>query len=115
MAKKRRKAPRPSKAVPATPYEIILAPDAVTDLDRLRAYDRRQVCDALEQYLRHQPTQVSKARIKRLRGLSKPQYRLRVGDDIRVMYDVHENRVEVLAILSKQDVEEWLAEKGVVE
>src|SRR5439155_1779326 len=36
---------------------------------------------------------------KRLRGLSRPQYRLRVGDDIRVFYDVVENTVQVLAVV----------------
>ncbi len=38
--------------------------------------------------------------IKRLRGLKRPQYRLRV-DDIRVYYDVIETNVEVLAIIGK--------------
>ena len=48
----------------------------------------------------HEPTKVSKSRIKRLRGLSQPQYRLRVGD-IRVFYDVTETTVHVLAIIPK--------------
>ena len=41
---------------------------------------------------------MSKSRIKRLRGLKQPQYRLRVGD-IRVFYDIFGQRVEVLAIV----------------
>jgi len=41
----------------------------------------------------HEPTKASKTRIKRLRGLSRPQYRLRVGDDVRVFYDVIEEIV----------------------
>jgi hypothetical protein len=41
------------------------------------------VRDTISRHLRHEPTKVSKSRIKRLRGLSQPQYRLRVGD-IRV-------------------------------
>jgi len=31
-----------------------------------------EVRDALERHLRHEPTRVSKSRIKRLRGLSQP-------------------------------------------
>jgi mRNA interferase RelE/StbE len=40
-------------------------------------------------HLRHGPTKLSKSRIKRLRGLEQPQYRLRVGET-RVFYDVTE-------------------------
>jgi mRNA interferase RelE/StbE len=49
---------------------------------------------------------VSKSRIKRLRGLSQPQYRLRVGD-VRVFYDVTADTVEILAIVSKAQAGEW--------
>ena len=41
-------------------------------------------------------TKRSKSRIKRLRGLRHPQYRLRI-DEIRVFYDVEGDRVEILA------------------
>jgi len=115
MAKKRRKAQKPDTSPKETGYEISLAPDAVEDLRKMRAYERSQVNAALETYLRYQPTRISKTRIKRLRGLNKPQYRLRVGDDIRVLYDVREDRVEILAILAKRDVEEWLKREGLVE
>jgi len=37
---------------------------------------------------------------------------LRVGDDVRVFYDVSEKQVEVLAIVSKADAEEWLKRHG---
>jgi len=93
-------------------YDIVLAPEAVEDLDDLKANIRAEVVDAIEQQLRHQPTQVSKSRIKRLRGLSHPQYRLRVGDDIRVFYDVTEDAVQVLAIVQKSDADAWLREHG---
>lgn len=63
-------------------------------------------------HLRHEPRKVSKSRIKRLRGLERPQYRLRVGE-IRVFYDVSEKVVEVLAIVSKQQAQDWLAKEGV--
>ncbi|MEX0702156.1 MAG: type II toxin-antitoxin system RelE/ParE family toxin [Planctomycetales bacterium] len=94
------------------PYEIVLAPEAVDDLRRLKAHQRAEVQDALERHLRHQPQKTSKARIKRLQGISRPEYRLRVGDDLRVFYDVTENAVEVLAIVSKSNADEWLERHG---
>ena|SRR5437879_3308770 len=93
-------------------YDIVLAPEAVEDLNELKANVRAAVRDAIEQRLRHQPTKVSKSRIKRLRGLSHPQYRLRVGDDIRVFYDVTEEVVQVLAIVPKSGADAWLAKHG---
>ena len=95
-------------------YEIILAPEAVQDLRRLRAYDRAIVRDALETHLRHGATKVSKARIKRLRGLARPQYRLRLAD-LRVFYDVTGSEVQVLAIVPKAQADEWLGEAGTPE
>ena len=93
-------------------YEIVLAPEAVEDLQSLKASARAEVQDAMERYLRHQPTKISKSRIKRLRGLSRPQYRLRVGDQIRVFYDVTDNTVEVLAIVPKSEADQWLERYG---
>ena len=90
-------------------YAIVLAPGAVRELRALPAYLRAQVRDAIERHLRHQPTLVSKSRIKRLRGLSRPQYRLRVGE-VRVFYDVTTRAVEVLAIVTKEETARWLAE-----
>ena len=92
-------------------FDIILAPEAVEDLQRLKAHIRAAVRDALSTYLRHQPTQLSKSRIKRLRGLRRPQYRLRV-DDIRVFYDVQDQMVEILAIINKSEADTWLAQFG---
>ena len=92
-------------------YEIILAPEAAQDLKRLKAHDRAEVKDALERHLRHGPAKVSKSRIKRLRGLNHPQYRLRVGE-IRVFYDITEYHVEVLAIVPKSEAASWLEEMG---
>lgn len=92
-------------------FEIVLAPEAIDDLRALKANIRAKVRTALEQHLRHQPTQVSKSRIKRLRGMSRPQYRLRV-DEIRVYYDVAESTVEILAIVDKENAATWLAQFG---
>ena len=93
-------------------YEIILAPEAVEDLQSLKANLRAHVGDAIDRHLRFEPTKVSKSLIKRLQGLSRPQYRLRVGDEIRVFYDVREDTAEVLAIVPKSDAEEWLQRYG---
>jgi len=92
----------------------VLAPEAIEDLRSLKANVRTEVRRALEDHLRHEPRKVSKSRIKRLRGLSKPQYRLRVGE-IRVYYDVTGDTVEVLAIVAKSEAESWLAQFGKAE
>ena len=70
---------------------------------------RAKVTTALERHLRHAPERTSRSRIKRLRGLLRPQYRLRVGE-IRVFYDVSRTTVEVLAIVTKSEAEAWLAQ-----
>ena len=92
-------------------FEIVLAPEAVADLRRLKANLRTAVREALETHLRHEPTKTSRSRIKRLRGLSRPQYRLRV-DEVRVFYDLSGSTVEVLAIVAKSEAESWLAQFG---
>ena len=92
-------------------FEIVLAPEAARALRALPARHRSEVRDALETHLRHEPTKVSKSRIKRLRGISRPQYRLRV-DEIRVFYDVSDAEVDVLAIVPKSEAEQWLEEIG---
>ena len=86
-------------------FEIVLAPQAVQDLRRLPARIRSEVRDAIEENLRHEPKKTSKSRIKRLRGITKPQYRLRVGET-RVFHDVREQNVEVLAIVAKRQAEQ---------
>ena len=90
-------------------YEVVLAPEAARIFRSLSAYRRAEVRDALERHLRHEPTRVSKSRIKRLRGLRQPQYRLRVGE-VRVFYDVTREAVQVLAIITKAEAARWLAE-----
>jgi mRNA-degrading endonuclease RelE of RelBE toxin-antitoxin system len=92
-------------------YEIVLAPEAAEAYKTLEARLRREVRDAIELHLRHEPAKTSKSRIKRLKGLSRPQYRLRVGE-IRVYYDVAETTVEVLAIIQKNKSDQWLKKVG---
>jgi mRNA interferase RelE/StbE len=92
-------------------YAVILSPEAVDDLRALKANIRAVVREAIEEHLRYEPNKTSKSRIKRLRGLSRPQYRLRV-EGVRVFYDVTETTVEILAILSKEEADEWLEKAG---
>ena len=77
----------------------------------IKAQVRSQVREALETHLRHEPLKESKSRIKRLRGVRRPGYRLRIGE-IRVFYDVSEDTVEVLAIVPKSKANEWLERVG---
>jgi mRNA-degrading endonuclease RelE of RelBE toxin-antitoxin system len=91
------------------PFEIVLAPEAVEDFRRLRANVRADLRAALETHLRHEPKKVSRSRIKRLRGLRQPQFRLRVGD-IRIFYDVTGPTVQILAIVAKLEANSWLAQ-----
>ncbi len=92
-------------------YEIVLAPSAVRELNGLTAHHRSEVRDGIERHLRYEPTKVSKSRIKRLRGLSRPQFRLRI-QETRVFYDITDKTVGVLAIVSKAQAQAWLAEHG---
>jgi mRNA-degrading endonuclease RelE of RelBE toxin-antitoxin system len=92
-------------------YEILFAPEAVEDLKQLSARDRSIVKETIENHLRFEPERVSKSRIKKLRGITRPQYRLRVGE-IRVFYDVTGQAVEVLAIIPKSKATAWLLKMG---
>ena len=92
-------------------YEIVFAPEAVRDVRNLRAHVRSMVHDAIETCLRHAPEAVSKSRIKRLKGVARPQFRLRVGE-VRVYYDVRESTVEILAVVEKSEADEWLKREG---
>ena len=93
------------------PFEIVLAPEAVEDLRGLTANVRATVRTALETHLRDEPKKASRSRIKRLRGLLRPQYRLRI-DEVRVFYDVSGTTVEILAIVPKSEATSWLAQFG---
>jgi len=92
-------------------FDIVLAPEAVEDLKTLKANVQSSVRAALETHLRHDPTKTSRSRIKRLRGLDRPQYRLRVGE-ARVFYDVSGSTVEILAIVAKSEAQAWLEKFG---
>ena len=83
-------------------YTIILKRSAIADLDALRKYDATQIANAMERHLQHDPTKERKSHIERLRGITNPDYRLRVGD-YRVFYAVDEDarRVDELRVMHK--------------
>ena len=90
-------------------FAIVLAPEAVEDFKGLKANVRADIRAALETHLRHEPKKVSRSRIKRLRGLRKPQYRLRIGE-VQIFYDVTGTTVEILATVAKLEADSWLAQ-----
>jgi mRNA-degrading endonuclease RelE of RelBE toxin-antitoxin system len=90
----------------AWPGEVLTVPVQEALLD-----GKINKTELAKRHLRYQPTRVSKSRIKRLRGLSQPQYRLRVGE-VRVFYDVTAEVVQVLAIVTKAEATAWLADHG---
>ncbi len=92
-------------------YRIVITDNAKEDFGELNARWRTMVRDALRIHLTHEPTKESKSRIKRLRDLRHPQFRLRVGE-MRVFYDVARTDVVVLAIMSKEKTLQWLEKHG---
>lgn len=84
------------------PFELRYSEEAVNQLKALRAFDRAAVIDQIEKVLAVNPTLESKVGIKRLRQPAPTQYRLRVGE-MRVFYDVDQDVVLIIQILSKQD------------
>ncbi len=71
-------------------------------LKGFRAFDRAAIIQQIESVLGTSPTLTSKARVKRLRQPAPTEYRLKVGD-FRVFYNVVDDVVQVVQILSKPD------------
>jgi hypothetical protein len=85
----------------------------------LQTFDTGRLADAREDFreyrglvfLEQRGSEVNRSRIKQRRGLSQPQFRLRVNE-IRVFYDVVGETVEILAIITKAQAAKWLGEHG---
>lgn len=92
-------------------YRIVFTENAIDDFNVLDARWRAMVRDSIRVHLVHEPTKESRSRIKKLRDLRHPQFRLRIGE-IRVFYDVTEMDVVIIAIVSKEKTIEWLKEHG---
>ena len=91
-------------------YKVEATTIAESDLDAIRPFDRAQILTTVEHILCYTPTQESRSRIKRLRMLDSPGYRLRVGD-YRVYYDVEPSTMTV-TILSKSASAAYLSQQG---
>jgi len=88
-------------------HQIVLAPEAADDYARLSDRDRASVRSALETCLRQKPAKMTGNRVRKLRGLRKPRYRLRVPG-LRVFYDVALGEADVLAIVEASNSAVWL-------
>ncbi len=97
-------------------YQIVIAESAKEEFKKLNAQWHSSLKAAMRTHLQTAPKKVSKSRIKRLRGLRQPQYRLRV-DQMRVFYDVNDEkgRVEVLDFALKPETAKWPHKHGVQE
>ncbi len=95
-------------------YAVVIARSALEQFRELDARWQSKLKRAMREHLETLPMQESKSRLKRLRGLRQPQYRLRV-DEMRVFYDVNEveKRVEVLGFVKKPQTFQWLQDHGV--
>lgn len=93
-------------------YEIVFAETALEHYRALDAHWRATIKSAITTHLLHEPARTSKSRIKRLREMDHPQYRLRV-DDYRVFYDIIGTEVLVIAIVPKADTDDWLNQFGI--
>jgi mRNA-degrading endonuclease RelE of RelBE toxin-antitoxin system len=93
-------------------YSIELTPEAARQVRAIRATDRVRILDQCRRVLAVHPTQIGRAKIKRLRETVFPPFRLRVAD-FRVFYDVDEasRRVIIYGIVSKSDAMSWLSEQ----
>jgi mRNA-degrading endonuclease RelE of RelBE toxin-antitoxin system len=88
-------------------FAIEYAEGVIEDISELRAFERSQLLDQVEEQLKHQPTQETRNK-KLLMGLKppwgeeRPVWELRVGE-YRIFYDVQEAQfmVTVRAIRRK--------------
>jgi mRNA-degrading endonuclease RelE of RelBE toxin-antitoxin system len=92
-------------------FTILFTAEAEQDYRALDARWRAEIREALREHLTHEPRKESKSRIKRLREVLHPEYRLRVGE-MRVYYDVAENTVTVVSIVPKGRADDWLRQYG---
>ena len=92
-------------------FGIELKPGAIADMDALRKFDATQIADAMQKHLQDEPTKETKSRIRRLRGITNPDYRLRVGQ-YRVFYtvDVETKTVVILRVMHKDQTKAYYEE-----
>jgi mRNA interferase RelE/StbE len=82
-------------------FDIRYSQEAVDDLKPLRPFDQKRILEGIGTHLAHEPTKVSRSRIKLMAQPFWCHYRLRV-EGYRVYYDVGgEKVVNILRILHK--------------
>ena len=91
-------------------FKILFKAEAIRRLEKLKRYQAVAILDAIERHLRHEPEQVSRSSIRRLRGNQQTTFRLRV-QNYRVFYDVIEDRVEIVQILHKLETTSFYGEE----
>ena len=86
------------------PFEVRYSSRAVSQLKKLRTFDRATILDEIERILTINPAMKSKAKIKKLRQPAPTGFRLRV-EEYRIFYDVDvvNHIVNIVQILSKVD------------
>jgi|SRR5215475_5766196 len=92
-------------------YRIVFTENAIDDYEELDARWRATIQEAISIHLTHEPRKESKSRIKQLKDIRHPEYRLRV-DEMRVFYDVNDSDVVIVAIMTKEKTNQWLEEHG---
>lgn len=89
-------------------YVVVFSEQADTDLDKIKKFYATQIVSRIETVLLHRAEDVTRSRVKKLRGF-KILYRLRVGD-YRIFYQVQSDEVTILRVLSKDKEAEFYEE-----
>jgi len=89
-------------------YEVVFSQQADTDLAKIKKFYARQIVSRIETVLLHRAEDVTRSRVKKLRGFE-TLYRLRVGD-YRIFYQVQSVKVTILRVLSKDKEAEFYEE-----
>lgn len=91
-------------------FQLFYTNTARAEIKALRAYDRQRIVTTIDSVLRHQPTDTSRSRIKRMTQPFWSQYRLRV-DEFRVYFDVDEANLTVHILHVRQKTTETTPEE----
>lgn len=83
-------------------FQIEFTPEAIEDVEQLRAFDRRHIIATVQEQLSHQPIATTRNR-KKLRPNMLAEWELRIIP-FRIFYDVDLDRsvVKIIAIGYKQ-------------
>ena len=88
------------------PYSILYHPEAERDIEVLDKKQRKIIADAIKTRLANEPEKYGKP----LRGSLKGYWKLRVGD-IRVVFKIVKNEVEILGIIHRKIVYEKIVRR----